>query len=205
MSDWYYAENNEQRGPVLESDLKGLLASRKLPAETLVWKEGMSNWTAASQVPALSATTDAPVVASAATTPNPSSITPVTKSDLIGAPEALEVDSDDAEKNKIFGIIAYLNFLCFVPLLVAKDSPFAKYHANQGFTLFLVEVAFWIVSWAITLVSFFVLPSSGHDVIGFVLDILGLGLFVLAVIGIINAAKGKCLPLPLIGGVKLLK
>jgi uncharacterized membrane protein len=204
MSDWYYAENNEQRGPVLESDLKGLLAGNKLPAETLVWKEGMSNWTAASQVPALSATA-APVVASAATTPNPSSVTPVTKSDLIGAPEALEVDSDDAEKNKIFGIIAYLNFLCFVPLLVAKDSPFAKYHANQGFTLFLVEVAFWIVSWAITLVSFFVLPSSGHDVIGFVLDILGLGLFVLAVIGIINAAKGKCLPLPLIGGVKLLK
>jgi len=206
MSDWYYADNNEQRGPVLESDLKGLLASKKLSGETLVWKEGMANWTAASQVASLSSpAAAAPVVASATTTSNPSSVTPITKSDLIGAPEALEVDPDDAEKNKIFGIIAYLNFLCFVPLLVAKDSPFAKYHANQGFTLFLAEVALWIVSWVIIIVASFILPASGFNVIGLVFDAVGLGLFVLAVLGIINAAKGKCLPLPLIGGVKLLK
>jgi len=205
MSDWYYADNNEQRGPVLESDLKGLLASNKISGETLVWKEGMANWTAASQVAALSATSAAPVVASAATTSNPSSVTPITKSDLIGAPEALEVDADDAEKNKIFGIIAYLGFLCFVPLFVAKDSPFAKYHANQGFTLFLAEVAFWVVEWIITLASYFILPSSGYSIIGIVFDVIALGFFVLAVLGIINAAKGKCLPLPLIGGIKLLK
>jgi uncharacterized membrane protein len=206
MSDWYYADNNEQRGPVLESDLKGLLASKKLSGETLVWKEGMANWTAAAQVAALSSpAAAAPVVASVAGTSNPSSVTPITKSDLIGAPEALEVDPDDAEKNKIFGIIAYLGFLCFVPLIVAKDSPFAKYHANQGFTLFLAEVAFWVVEWIITLVSYFVLPSSGYGIIGIVFDIVALGFFALAVLGIINAAKGKCLPLPVIGGVKLLK
>jgi uncharacterized membrane protein len=206
MSDWYYADNNEQRGPVLESDLKGLLASKKLSGETLVWKEGMANWTAASQVASLSSpTAAAPVVTSATTTSNPSSVTPITKSDIIGVPEALEVDPDDAEKNKIFGIIAYLGFLCFVPLIVAKDSPFAKYHANQGFTLFLAEVAFWVVEWIITLVSYFVLPSSGYGIIGIVFDIVALGFFALAVLGIINAAKGKCLPLPLIGGVKLLK
>jgi uncharacterized membrane protein len=204
MSDWYYSENNEQRGPVLEADLKGLLSSHKLPADTLVWKEGMSNWTPAAQVASLSATAS-PVVTSATGTPNPSSVTPVTKSDLIGTPEALEVDPDDAEKNKIFGIIAYLGFLCFVPLLVAKDSPFAKYHANQGFTLFLAEVAFWVVEWIITLASYFLLPSSGYGIIGIVFDVVGLGFFVLAVIGIVNAAKGKCLPLPLIGGIKLLK
>ena len=52
MSDWYYAANNEQKGPVNESELKANLASGKLPAETLVWKDGMENWTPANQVAA---------------------------------------------------------------------------------------------------------------------------------------------------------
>ncbi len=54
MSDWYYAENNEQKGPVLEAELKAMLATHKLPAATLVWKEGMAAWTSAVHIPALS-------------------------------------------------------------------------------------------------------------------------------------------------------
>src|SRR5580658_5663372 len=107
MSDWYYAENNEQKGPVNEAELKTHFATHKLPADTLVWQDGMSNWTPASQVPAFSfrappapAQTQPPAVAA-------SSAKPVTSSDIIGAPESLEVDPDDAEKNKIFGILAY--------------------------------------------------------------------------------------------------
>ena len=54
MSDWYYAVNNEQKGPVNESDLKTQLATGKLPPDSLVWKDGMDNWTPASQVAAFS-------------------------------------------------------------------------------------------------------------------------------------------------------
>jgi uncharacterized membrane protein len=204
MSDWYYAENNEQRGPVLEDNLKGLLASKKLPGETLVWKEGMANWTAASQVPSLSTTAAAPVITSATSTPNPASVTPVTTSDVIGTPEALEVDPDDAEKNKIFGIIAYIGILCLVPLFAVKESPFAKYHANQGLTLFLAEIVLWIGLGVIEALIYFIIPS-GFGVIGLLFGIIKLSPFVLAIIGIINASQGKCVPLPLIGGVKLIK
>jgi uncharacterized membrane protein len=209
MSDWYYAENNEQRGPVLESELKGLLATHKLPAETLVWKEGMANWTPATQVVSLSPLTStapaATAVASAATTPNPASVTPVTASDLIGTPESLEVDADDAEKNKIFGIIAYLGILWIVPFLVAKDSPFSKYHANQGLTLFVIEVVLWIGLWMLDIIFGFILPSGILGIFVFIFSLLWLPVFVLIVLGIINAAKGKCVPLPILGGVKLLK
>ena len=52
MSDWYYAANNEQKGPINESELKANLAANKLPADTLVWKDGMDNWTPANQVAA---------------------------------------------------------------------------------------------------------------------------------------------------------
>jgi uncharacterized membrane protein len=202
MSDWYYAENNEQRGPVLESELKGLLASRKLPGETLVWKEGMANWTTAAQVASLNA--DAPIVVSATSTPNPASVTPVTRSEIVGTPESLEVDPDDAEKNKIFGIIAYLFILWLVPLFAVKDSPFAKYHANQGLTLFILEVAVWIVLDGLGLALGFVIPS-GFGIIGLLFVLIKLAVFALAVIGIVNAARGKCVPLPLIGGIKLIK
>ena len=208
MSDWYYAENNEQRGPVIESDLKGLLATHKLPADALVWKEGMANWTPATQVLSLQPlTSTAPAttaVASATATPNPSSVTPVTGSDIMGVPESLEVDPDDAEKNKIFGIIAYLWILWLVPLLAAKDSPFAKYHANQGLTLFIAEIVLWICVVVVDGILGFILPH-GLGFITFLISLVQLVPLVLIVLGIINAAQGKCVPLPLIGGVKLIK
>ena len=154
MSDWYYAANDEQKGPINESELKANLAANKIPADSLVWKDGMADWTPANQVPAFSfrpppspakvqppAASAAPaaaapatkVVAANPTVNNPDSTKPVDLKSLIGTPEALEVDVEDADKNKVMGILAYVIFL--VPLIVAKDSPFAKYHTNQGLAL----------------------------------------------------------------------
>jgi uncharacterized membrane protein len=208
MSDWYYAENNEQKGPVNEAELKTHFATNKLPADTLVWQDGMSNWTPATQVPVFSFRAP-PVPAQAKSVPtvsvsNPSSATPVTTSDILGTPESLEVDPDDAEKNKIFGIIAYLGILCFVTYFAVKNSPYSKYHANQGFSLFLLEIVIWIGLSIIDHIVWFILPPS----LGFVLSLFSLVQLVplvLVVLGIINAAQGKCVPLPLIGGFRLLK
>jgi hypothetical protein len=154
MSDWYYAVDNQQKGPVNESELKTQLAANRLPADTLVWKEGMDNWTAANQVPAfIFREPPVPATGFATLTPppssiahapgahNPESVTPVSVASLVGNGEALEVSQEDAEKYKMFGIISYLILLWWVPLLAAKDSPFAKYHANQGLVLFVL----WIV------------------------------------------------------------
>jgi TM2 domain-containing membrane protein YozV len=49
---WYYAADAEQKGPVNESELKANFAAAKLPADTLVWKDGMDNWAPANQVAA---------------------------------------------------------------------------------------------------------------------------------------------------------
>jgi uncharacterized membrane protein len=213
MSDWYYAADNEQKGPINESELKANLAANKLPADTLVWKDGMDNWAPANQVAAFSfrpppspakvqpAATK--VVAASPTVNNPDSTTPVNMSSLMGTPEALEVDPEDAEKNKVMGIIAYLWILCLVPIFAAKDSPFAKYHANQGLVLFLLEIVLSITLYIINIVVFTVLP--GMSFIVSILGLIHLGPLVLLIMGIINAAAGKCVPLPIIGGIKLLK
>jgi uncharacterized membrane protein len=220
MSDWYYAANHEQKGPVNESELKANLATNKIPADTLVWKEGMDNWTPANQVPAFSfrqppapakvqpplgAAPATKVVAANPTVNNPSSTTPVDMSTLMGTPEALEVDADDAEKNKIYGILAYvpipLPLLWLVPLFAAKDSPFAKYHANQGFVLFILELALWFILMILT----YIFAMLGVSLLAVILSLAWLGILALIIMGIINAAAGKCVPLPLIGGIKLLK
>lgn len=92
------------------------------------------------------------------------------------------------EKNIGMAIVAYLLF--FVPLLTeAKNDPFVKYHVKQGLVLFLswvvLSVVGWILPWFLAWIRIF----------------LSLGLVVLLIIGIMNAAKGEQKPLPLIGKI----
>ena len=44
--NWYYVEAGRQAGPVDEAGLSALVASGKIRADTLVWREGMANWQA---------------------------------------------------------------------------------------------------------------------------------------------------------------
>jgi len=41
---WWYALNNEQKGPISLIDLKLLMEQNVLNYETLVWKQGFPNW-----------------------------------------------------------------------------------------------------------------------------------------------------------------
>lgn len=111
--------------------------------------------------------------------------------------EEIMADPDDVQKNKVMGIIAYLGCLCFVPLIAAKDSAFAKYHANQGLVLFLLWIALYVVE--------MVLGMIGIPMIGMLMTAVRLGCLVLMVLGIVNAAGGKLKPVPLIGGITILR
>jgi uncharacterized membrane protein len=103
-----------------------------------------------------------------------------------------EFDREDVEKNKVMAVLAYILFL--IPLLAAKESKFAMFHTNQGLVLFLGAIAVNIVGGIIPILGWFVILPLGN-----------LFIFILAIIGIINAAKGEAKPLPLIGGIKILK
>ena len=48
--NWYYEKAGQRQGPVPESELDRLLASGEISAATLVWSEGMANWTPLGQV-----------------------------------------------------------------------------------------------------------------------------------------------------------
>ena len=51
--DWYYAQNQERRGPVSFAKLKTMASDGWLRREDLVWHAGMTEWTAAEKVPGL--------------------------------------------------------------------------------------------------------------------------------------------------------
>ena len=48
---WYYAQNNQQLGPVTLEALRAMVASGQVGAADLVWTQGMSQWQPARSVP----------------------------------------------------------------------------------------------------------------------------------------------------------
>jgi uncharacterized membrane protein len=105
-------------------------------------------------------------------------------------------DAKDVADNKVFAILAFFGILFLIPLFAAKESPFARFHANQGLILFLVEIALYVV--------YFILLSIS-TALGLIFSLLFLVVTVLAILGIINAAKGELKELPLIGKFTLIK
>ncbi len=118
-------------------------------------------------------------------------------------------ETADAQNNKAMGVLAYLGILVLVPVFAARESKFARFHANQGLVLLLAEVAFGIVSAILTSIFTALLLGSGAwglwSAITTILGLLWLVFLVLAIIGIVNAVNGRCKPLPVIGGIVLLK
>lgn len=118
-----------------------------------------------------------------------------------GAP--MQADIRDAQDNKVMAILAYFGPLVLVPILAARESRFARYHANQGLVLLIACIAYSIVY---GIVSSIILAISWRlYFITAIIGIVGIVFLVLAIIGIINAANGRAKELPLIGKIKILK
>lgn len=99
----------------------------------------------------------------------------------------------DISDNRYLSILCYLGPLFLIPYFLRKDSPFVRFHANQGLLLLIAEILIpiaanfvpflgWAVSltgWIFTLVCFFK--------------------------GINSAVKGRFDKLPLIGDINIIK
>ena len=114
-----------------------------------------------------------------------------------------EFDQADIVSNKAMGILAYLGPLVFIPMFAAKGSKFARFHANQGLTLFIAcgawSIVYSILSWIILAISWRLYFISS------IIGLCSLVFLVLAVLGIVNAANGRANELPVIGKFKFLK
>ena len=125
-----------------------------------------------------------------------------------------EFDADDIAKNKGLSLLSYLGILLLIPLFAAKDSKFARFHINQGLTLFLagsaVDLVWGILSKIIGIVRyslpgmvFYEIGTALHWIVTILFVIVGLALLALAVTGIVNACSGKAKTLPVLGNLHL--
>ncbi len=112
-------------------------------------------------------------------------------------------DANDVAQNKVMGILAYIGILFLVPLFAAKNSPYARFHANQGLVLCIASVAYSIV-YAILAVILVWIPVIGWITIG-LLGLVSIVFLVFVILGIINACSGEVKTLPIIGGITILK
>mgnify|MGYP001173695323 CR=1 FL=1 len=111
---------------------------------------------------------------------------------------------NDEQMKKGMAVLAYFGFLCLIPIFAAKKDSFARYHANQGLVLFIFTMVCSILSNVLSNVLIQISPMLVLILSG-IFGILTLVFFIFAIIGIVHAAKGQKKPLPIIGGIKILK
>jgi uncharacterized membrane protein len=114
-----------------------------------------------------------------------------------------QVETHSAQDDKTMALLAYLLF--FIPLLTGahKTSDFVKYHTNQGTVLF-IAMAVYGISYSILTTILRLIPLIGR----LLSALLGLGSLVgviFCIIGILNAVNNRKKPLPLIGGIEIIK
>lgn len=91
------------------------------------------------------------------------------------------ISQHDIEEGKVLAGVAYLGIIGFIiAFLVGKDNRYVLYHAQQALV---VAIGFVL---------------SPIPIIGW---ILGVFMFVMMIIGLINGFSGKVQPLPLIGSI----
>jgi uncharacterized membrane protein len=100
----------------------------------------------------------------------------------------------DIQDNKLVSIVAYLPILFLIPLFVAKESPFARFHTNQGVLVTIV--------WAAGAFLLNILPGL---IGGLLTPLFGILMLVLFILGVVNVSNGQMKPLPVIGETQIIK
>lgn len=111
-------------------------------------------------------------------------------------PHSDRASPSDAER--WYAAIGYLFFLCFVALWKAKESRFVRFHARQGFLLFLAECVAFV---AVAVIDRTVgrLPFLGLLVVVIAQVFVYLTALFLSVMGFVKALFGERWEMPFLG------
>jgi uncharacterized membrane protein len=106
-------------------------------------------------------------------------IPPLNEDEATGAGESFA-----SEEGRLAAVMAYIPFLCFIPLMNMKQNKEARFHARQGVMLFLIEL----------LAALFLIDQISD----FVFTAILLAAAAFSVAGIVFALQGKNYRLPII-------
>ena len=118
--------------------------------------------------------------------------------------QGAQSNARDAEENKVMAILAYLGILALIPYFAAPNSRFARYHAIEGLNLCIVGVAYGI-AYGILSAIFMAISLGLGLIITTILGFAAIIFLVVEIIGIVNVCKGEMKPLPIFGGIRIIK
>ena len=104
-------------------------------------------------------------------------------------------EQKDVENNKGKVWLAYFGILAIIPILTVKNSPFAKFHINQGLIILIIALVCGGITWIVNMLG---IPAIGLIIYG-INSVNG----IFAIIGIVNCLQGKAVEFPLIGKIKI--
>ena len=120
--------------------------------------------------------------------------------------ENVVFNTEDVTNNKIMGILAYLGILVLIPIFAAKDSQYARFHANQGLVLLISAIILFISSSIITAIIGLVTLGLLALPVSIILNLSVLAFWITFIVfGIMNACSGEPKKLPLIGSITIIK
>lgn len=105
------------------------------------------------------------------------------------------MDKNDVDNNKFMGVLAYLSILVLIPIFAAKNSKFARFHANQGLVVCIGGIILGVITGIL----------SKIPVLNIICPIIDLVPLAYSILGIVYVVQGKAKDLPFIGGIKILK
>ena len=122
----------------------------------------------------------------------------------------------DINDNKGLAILSYLGPLALIPYFYNKGSKYVKYHAAQGLNLLIIWIIYTITA---AILSSIKITKSCNNVLGwftnctevtpwwisFIIDVIGLMLFAIAVVGVVYAITGVAKKLPIVDKVNIIK
>ena len=112
-----------------------------------------------------------------------------------------QITDQEKSDGKIMAVLAYLGILVFIPMFVSKQNKFVMFHVEQGLALFICSIVIYIVASIIDSVLYSVVDITIPCFGGIVGGLLRLGIFILMIMGIINAVQGKVQKLPVVGDI----
>jgi hypothetical protein len=157
---WYYAQNNQQLGPVTLEALRGMAASGQLAPDNLVWTQGMPQWLPARTVPEVSGSFASAPAAAPAPMHMPTGYPPQPQPMMYGTPGPYAGGQDFSGKATTALVLGIASLpLCLCPLVgiglgvaaivVAKGVPegdINRGRAKAGLICGIIGLAFGVIN-----------------------------------------------------------
>ena len=106
-------------------------------------------------------------------------------------------------KNRLLSAMSYMGFFVIIPLCCSKNMSVNKFHINQGLSLFICEIVYFL-SYMILSIILSNITTWLYCLMGVMLSVMAIFL-IYSTIGIVSAFMNENRQLPIIGNMQIFK